>query len=200
MYSFLDQLRFLYKKWNYINLHFYNYGCNCLYKALLLYKHQIFWIVYFLKLKINKEQVSKKIPRLGNKYTGNKVFKKANSHTFLCWSSVKYFSLLLQPSAEILSIFFFFCLDSRTQKAKKNNKKQEAHGPQLAHLSETATADMQMTCNIFPILLWQGNGLNSFWNILLTRLKCWNFQNVTSKTSHPQCLLPTFESTGISVQ
>ena len=78
--------------------------------------------------------------------------------------------------------------------------KQEAHGPQLAHLSETATADMQMACNIFPILLWQGNGLNSFWNILLTRLKCWNFQNVTSKTSHPQCLLPTFESTGISVQ
>ena len=78
--------------------------------------------------------------------------------------------------------------------------KQEAHGPQLAHLSETATADMQMACNIFPILLWQGNGLNSFWNILLTRLKCWNFQNVTSKISHPQCLLPTFESTGISVQ
>ena len=29
---------------------------------------------------------------------------------------------------------------------------QEAHGPQLAHLSETATADMQMACNIFPIL------------------------------------------------
>ena len=86
-------------------------------------------------------------------------------------------------------IFFFF-----------QKKKQEAHGPQLAHLSETATADMQMACNIFPILLWQGNGLNSFWNILLTRLKCWNFQNVTSKTSHPQCLLPTFESTGISVQ
>ena len=88
-----------------------------------------------------------------------------------------------------------------TKKAKqKKTKKQEAHGPQLAHLSETATADMQMACNIFPILLWQGNGLNSFWNILLTRLKCWNFLNVTSKISHPQCLLPTFESTGISVQ
>ena len=36
---------------------------------------------------------------------------------------------------------------------KKQKKKQEAHGPQLAHLSETATADMQMACNIFPILL-----------------------------------------------
>ena len=30
--------------------------------------------------------------------------------------------------------------------------KQEAHGPLLAHLSEAANADMQMFCNIFPIL------------------------------------------------
>ena len=33
----------------------------------------------------------------------------------------------------------------------KSNK-QEAHRPQLAHLSETATADMQRACNIFPIM------------------------------------------------
>ena len=26
---------------------------------------------------------------------------------------------------------------------------QEAHGPQVAHLSDIATADMQMLCNIF---------------------------------------------------
>ena len=32
-------------------------------------------------------------------------------------------------------------------------KKKEVHGPQLAEMSETATADMQMACNIFPILL-----------------------------------------------
>ena len=34
------------------------------------------------------------------------------------------------------------------------NKKcqQEAHGPRVAHLSDIATADMQMSCNIFPIL------------------------------------------------
>ena len=32
--------------------------------------------------------------------------------------------------------------------------KQEVHGPQLTHLSETATADMQMAGNIFPIILW----------------------------------------------
>ena len=31
-------------------------------------------------------------------------------------------------------------------------KKQEAHGPRFAHLSDIATADMQMLCNIFPIL------------------------------------------------
>ena len=34
----------------------------------------------------------------------------------------------------------------------KRKIKQEAHGPQVAHLSDTATADMQMLCNIFPIL------------------------------------------------
>ena len=27
--------------------------------------------------------------------------------------------------------------------------KQEAHGPRVAHLSDIATADMQMLCNIF---------------------------------------------------
>ena len=30
--------------------------------------------------------------------------------------------------------------------------KQEAHGPRVAHLSDIATADTQMLCNIFPIL------------------------------------------------
>ena len=44
---------------------------------------------------------------------------------------------------------------------------QEAHRPQLAHLSETATADMQMACNLFPILSHietydKAMGLNSF--------------------------------------
>ena len=33
-----------------------------------------------------------------------------------------------------------------------SDSKQEAYGPQLAHLSETATANMQMACNIFPIM------------------------------------------------
>ena len=29
---------------------------------------------------------------------------------------------------------------------------QEAQGPRVAHLSDIATEDMQMLCNIFPIL------------------------------------------------
>ena len=32
---------------------------------------------------------------------------------------------------------------------------QEDHGPRLAHLSNIATADMQMLCNVFPILSLQ---------------------------------------------
>ena len=78
--------------------------------------------------------------------------------------------------------------------------KQEAHGPQLAHLSETTIAHMQMACNLFPVLLWQGNGLNSFWDILLTRLKCWNFQNAISKNKSPWYFLPSLESIGLLAQ
>ena len=40
----------------------------------------------------------------------------------------------------------------KNRSVQKKLKKNEAQGPQLAHLSETATADMQMACNIFPIL------------------------------------------------
>ena len=54
--------------------------------------------------------------------------------------------------------------------------KQEAHGPQLAHLSETPTADMQMACNIFPILLWQGNAwLKQFLRYLAYKVKMLKF-------------------------
>ena len=34
-------------------------------------------------------------------------------------------------------------------------EQQEAQGPRLAHLSEIATADIQILCNIFPILSLQ---------------------------------------------
>ena len=39
---------------------------------------------------------------------------------------------------------------------------QEAHGPRVAHLSDTVTADMQMLCNIFPILSSQLMKRSSF--------------------------------------
>ena len=42
------------------------------------------------------------------------------------------------------------------------NSKQEAHGPRVAHLSDTVTADMQMLCNIFPILSSQLMKRSSF--------------------------------------
>ena len=43
--------------------------------------------------------------------------------------------------------------------------KQEAHGSQLAHLSEIDTADMQMLCNIYPKLslqLLKGSSVKQF--------------------------------------
>ena len=46
--------------------------------------------------------------------------------------------------------------------SRKNKKIQEAHGPRVAHLSDTVTADMQMLCNIFPILSSQLMKRSSF--------------------------------------
>ena len=45
--------------------------------------------------------------------------------------------------------------------------KQEAHGPWVAHLSDIATADMQMLCNIFPILSSQLMKRSSFKQFLI---------------------------------
>ena len=47
--------------------------------------------------------------------------------------------------------------------------KQEAHGPRLAHLSDIATADMQMLCNIFPILSLQLMKRSSFEQFLVLK-------------------------------
>ena len=40
----------------------------------------------------------------------------------------------------------------KTPETTTRKTKQEAHGPRFAHLSDIATADMQMLCNIYPIL------------------------------------------------
>ena len=47
--------------------------------------------------------------------------------------------------------------------------KQEAHGPRVAHLSDTATADMQMLCNIFQILSLQLMKWSSFKQFLILK-------------------------------
>ena len=50
---------------------------------------------------------------------------------------------------------------------KNTRTKQEAHGPRVAHLSDIATADMQMLCNFFPILSSQLKKRSSFKQFLI---------------------------------
>ena len=52
-------------------------------------------------------------------------------------------------------------------------KKQEAHRPRFAHLSDIATADMQMLCNIFPILSSQLMKISSFEQFLVLKKNIW---------------------------
>ena len=68
------------------------------------------------------------------------------------------------------------------------HKKQEAHGPQHAHLSETATADMQICrwhatffqyCQILKLMTRQW--LKQFLRYLAYKVKCWNFPNAISQ-------------------
>ena len=54
--------------------------------------------------------------------------------------------------------------------------KQEAHGPQFAHLSDIATADMQMLCNIFQILSSQLMKISSFEQFLVLKKNIWAWQ------------------------
>ena len=54
-----------------------------------------------------------------------------------------------------------------------NLSKQEAHGPRFAHLSDIATADMQMLCNIFPILSSQLMTISSFEQFLVLKKDIW---------------------------
>ena len=56
---------------------------------------------------------------------------------------------------------------------KKKLKKQEAHRPWFVHLSDIATADMQMLCNIFPILSSQLMKISSFEQFLVLKKNIW---------------------------
>ena len=66
--------------------------------------------------------------------------------------------------------------DEREEQGKKRNRnesEQEAHGPRFAHLSVIATADMQMLCNIFPILSSQLMKISSFEQFLVLKKNIW---------------------------
>ena len=52
-------------------------------------------------------------------------------------------------------------------------KEQEAHGPRFAQLSDITTADMQMLCNIFPILSSQLMKISSFEQFLVLKKNIW---------------------------
>ena len=56
---------------------------------------------------------------------------------------------------------------------KCHKVRQEAHGPRFAHLSDIATADMQMLCNIFPILSSQLMKISSFEQFLVLKKNIW---------------------------
>ena len=71
------------------------------------------------------------------------------------------------------------------------NVKQEARGPRLAHLSDTAIADMQMLCNIFPILSLQLMKGSSFKQFLVLKKNIWAGQSM--KRDDLTKLLITFQ-------
>ena len=60
---------------------------------------------------------------------------------------------------------------SNITKGDNAKSKQEAHGPRVAHLSDIATADMQMLCNIFPILSSQLMKRSSFKQFFILKKK-----------------------------
>ena len=69
--------------------------------------------------------------------------------------------------------------------------KQEAHEPWLAHLCDIATADMQMLCNIFPILSSQLMKISSFEHFLVLQKNIWARQSI--KHDHLNKLSITFQ-------
>ena len=66
------------------------------------------------------------------------------------------------------NVNIFYCL-----LVFQKQKKQEAHGPQLAHLNDITTADMQMLCNIFPILSSQPMKRSLFEQFLVLKKNIW---------------------------
>ena len=87
-----------------------------------------------------------------------------------------------------------------SDKTNKRQLKQEAHG------ATTRSPEWNCHCRYadgmqhFSNTLMTRQWLKQFLKYLAHKVKMLKFSNVTRKKSHSQCLLPTFESTGISVQ
>ena len=73
---------------------------------------------------------------------------------------------------------------------EKTVPKQEAHGPRVAHLSDIAMADMQILCNIFPVLSSQLMKRSSFKQFFILKKKtygmpvnwAWSFEQTLNGT------------------
>ena len=78
---------------------------------------------------------------------------------------------LADNSHEMSKLVFFADGSHKMSRLVFYEKKQEAHGPQVAHLSDIATADMQMLCNIFPILSSQLMKRSSFKQFFILKKK-----------------------------
>ena len=83
----------------------------------------------------------------------------------------EYLGYRTQPNYRIVCFSFSILLGKFVVKHisiyTEGTLKQEAHGPRFAHLSDIATADMQMLCNIFPILSSQPMKISSFEQFLV---------------------------------
>ena len=80
----------------------------------------------------------------------------------------------IDQTAPSLIRVYTICLSTKHLQRQLHSEfkpKQEAHGPQVAHLSDIATADMQMLSNIFPILSSQLMKRSSFKQFFILKKK-----------------------------
>ena len=94
------------------------------------------------------------------------------------WKSI-YGSLLAKTSETIQASFTL------------QPYKQEALGPRFAHLSDIATADMHLLCNIFPILSLQLVKISSIEQFLVLKKNIWAWQSM--EHDHLNKLSVTFQ-------
>ena len=78
--------------------------------------------------------------------------------------------------------------------AWKLYKRPTGRGPRVAHLSDKATADMEMLCNSFPILSSQLMKRSSFKQLLILKKNIWSWQSM--EPDHLNKLSITFQQKG----